>query len=159
MAHRVLAVAVATGRAAYVYMVDGELRDWNISVKASKSATELAGWLQRLINDLKPDVVVTEKITELCRKGRKAKRLIRSAVELASHNYVLDVSVERPRNYPCKYTEADALVAEYPELAGWLPKKRRFFDDEPRSTVLFEALALCEAVVKGSPMQIARAMG
>lgn len=157
MAHKVLSVAVATGRVAYVFMIDGELRDWNISVKASKSATELAGWLQRLINELKPDVVVTEKITELCRKGRKAKRLIQASVELASHNFVLDVSVERPRDYPCKYTEAKALADRYPELTGWLPRKRRFFDDEPRSTVLFEALALVEAVLKRPPMQLARA--
>ena len=156
---RVLAIAVAKGRAGYVYLVDGELQDWNISLKAVKSANNLAEWVQRLINELKPDVVVTEKITKDCRKGRKTKRLIKTAAELASHNYVLDVSVERPRNHPCKYTEAEELTGQYPELRGWLPKKRRYFGNEPRNTILFEALALAEVILKGPPLQLARAMG
>ncbi len=156
---RVLAIAVAKGRAGYVYMAGGELRDWNVSVKAVESATNLAEWMQKLISDLKPDVVVTEKITEHCRKGKKTKRLINAAVELASHNYVLDVSVERPRNHPCKYTEAEELAGRYPELIGWLPKKRRYFESEPRNTILFEALAFAEAILNGSPLKLARAMG
>ncbi|WP_299844123.1 hypothetical protein [uncultured Roseovarius sp.] len=128
-------------------------------MKAVESATNLAEWMQKLISDLKPDVVVTEKITEHCRKGKKTKRLINAAVELASHNYVLDVSVERPRNHPCKYTEAEELAGRYPELIGWLPKKRRYFESEPRNTILFEALAFAEAILNGSPLKLARAMG
>jgi len=156
---RVLAIAVAKGRAGYVYLADGELRDWNISVKAVKSANSLAGWVQHLIMELKPDVVVTEKITKDCRKGKKTKRFIQAAAELASHNYVLDVSVERPRSHSCKYAEAEELVGRYPELEGWLPKKRRYFDSEPRNTILFEALALAEVVINGPPLRLARAMG
>ncbi|WP_299829309.1 hypothetical protein [uncultured Roseobacter sp.] len=156
---KVLTVAVAKGRAGYVYMAGGELRDWNISVKAVKSGNQLVEWLQTLINQLQPDVVVTEKITADCRKGGKTKRLIRTLSQLAAHNYVLDVSVERPRDHPCKYTEAAALAERYPELAGWLPKKRRYFDSEPRNTILFEALALAEAVILGPPERLAAAMG
>jgi hypothetical protein len=156
---KILTIAVAKGRAGYVYTTGAELRDWGVSVQAVKSATNLAGWVQELINDLKPDVVVTEKITKRCRKGRKSKRLISAVTELASHNYVLDVSIERPRRYSCKYTEAEALAKRYPELAGWRPKKRRYFESEPRNTILFEALALAEAVLLGPTQQFARAMG
>ncbi len=156
---RVLAVAVAKGRAGYVYLAGGELIDWNVSVKAVQSATDLAQWVQKLITDLKPDVVVTEKLTETCRKGRKTKGLIKAITELTSHNYVLDVSVERPRNHQCKYTEAAELAECYPELRGWLPKKRRYWDSEPRNTILFEALALAEQVIFGPPEQLAAAMG
>lgn len=156
---RYLAVAVAKGRAGYVYIVDGELMDWGLSVKAAKSTNNLAEWLQKLISDLKPDVVITEKDTQNCRKGKRAKRLIATARELASHNYVLDVSVEKRRNHLCKYTEAQALVERYPELEGWLPKKRPYFGSEPRNTILFEALAMAEQVIFGPPEKLAAAMG
>ena len=156
---RVLAIAVAKGRAGYVYMSGDEPLDWGISVKASKSANNLVDWMQSLIIDLRPDIVVTEKITKDCRKGRKTRRLIAAAAELASHNYVLDVAVERPRHSTCKYTEAEELVIRYPDLAGWLPKKRRYFESEPRSTILFEALVLAEKILKGPPLQLAKAMG
>ena len=156
---KVLAVAVAKGRAGYVYISAGELRDWDVSVKAAKSTSNLVEWVQHLINRLQPDIVVTEKITERCRKGSKTKRLIRAAMEIASHNYVLDISIERPRKFPCKYTEAEALTKSFPELIGWLPKKRRYFDSEPRNTILFEALAYADEIIKGSPLRLAQAMG
>lgn len=156
---RFLAVAVAKGRVGYVYIADGELLDWGLSVKAVKSSNNLAAWLQRLINDLKPDVVITEKDTVNCRKGKRAKRLSATARELASHNYVLDVSVEKQRDHVCKYTQAQALVVRYPELEGWLPKKRPYFGSEPRNTILFEALAMAEQVMFGPPDRLAAAMG
>lgn len=154
-----LAVAVAKGRVGYVYVAEGELLDWGLSVKAAKSTNNLAAWLQQRITDLKPDVVVTEKDTKNCRKGKRAKRLIATAQELASHNYVLDVSVEKQRHHACKYTEAQVLVERYPELTGWLPRKRPYFGSEPRNTILFEALALAEQVMFGPPEQLAAAMG
>lgn len=156
---KVLAVAVAKGRAGYVFMDGGKLQDWNISVKAAMSTSQLVEWLQKLINDLRPDVVVTEKIVAACRKGKRTKKRIQALAELASHNYVLDISVERPKNHACKYTEAENLVERFPELRGWLPQKRRYFDSEPRNTILFEALALAETVIFGPPQRLAAAMG
>lgn len=155
---RVLAVAVAKGRAGYVYLSGGELVDWNLTVKAVKSTSQLVEWLQELITRLKPDVVVTEKLTDTCRKGSTSKRLIRSLAILASHNYVLDVEVPRPRRYPCKYTEAEAMARRYPELTGWLPKRRRYFESEPRNTIIFEALALAEAAMFGPPGRLKQAI-
>lgn len=156
----VLAIAVASGKVGYVYLQGGTLRDWGITVKAAKTGSDLVGFVQGLINDLKPDVVVTEDHTAGCRKGARAKRLIATLAELASHNAVLDVSVERPRNHPSKYEEAQELAARYPEIAGYLPaRKRRIYDFEPRGMVLFEALALAEEVIKGPPTRLAAAMG
>ena len=124
-------------------------------MKAARNATELVGWVQELINRLKPDVVVTEKIAEGCRKGRKSRRLINAITELAAHNFVLDVSVVRPRQFQTKYEEAEALAEQYPELRGRLPKKkRRFYDFEPRSMVLFEGLALALEVLRGAPQLV-----
>ena len=156
----VLAIAVASGKAGFVYLHEGKLQDWGITVKAANSGGELVGFVQGLINDLNPDVVVTEHCGDGCRKGKKARSLIKSIAELASHNTVLDVSVERPRTFQSKYEEAQVLAQMYPEIAGYLPaQKRRIFDFEPRGMVLFEALALAEAVIKGPPTQLAAAMG
>ena len=147
---KVLSVAAANGRTGYVFLSEGELRDWGISVKAAKNASYLVEWLQDLINYLQPDVVVTEKISGACRKGRRTKRMICTLAEIAAHNYVLDVSVERQRHHSSKYEEAAMLADRYPELAGWLPKKRRYFESEPRNTIIFEAMALAEAAISRS---------
>jgi hypothetical protein len=157
---RVLSVAVATGRVGYVFLEGTKLLDWAVTTRISKKSSDLVGYLQELINTLKPDVVVTEKCDDDCRKGTRAKRLIASITELASHNYVLDVSVPRPRTFQSKYEEAENLVSRHPDLIGYLPeKKRRFFDFEPRNMIVFEALALAEAVIFGPSEKLAAAMG
>ncbi len=156
----ILAFAVASGKVGYVYLAGGALQDWGITVKAAKDGSQLVGFAQGLITNLKPDVVVTENTGRGSRKGATTKRLIQSLAELASHNPVLDVSVPRPRTFPSKYEEADALVVRYPEMAGYLPSsKRRIFDFEPRRMVLFEALALAQEVMDGPPTDLAAAMG
>ncbi|MEM9839499.1 MAG: hypothetical protein AAF830_10150 [Pseudomonadota bacterium] len=157
---RVLAIAVASGRAGYVLMQGRQLLDWGITVKAVKTGTELVGFVQELINRTRPDVVVTEATTAPCRKGTRTKELIASIAAIASHNEVLDVAVERPRLFPSKYEEAEALAERYPDVRGYLPaQKRRIFDFEPRGMVIFEAIALAEAAVRGSPEQLAQALG
>ena len=157
---RVLSIAVASGRVGYVFLEGTQLLDWAVTTTVSRKTTDLAAFIQELINTLKPDVVVTEKCDERCKKGRRARRLIATVAELASHNYVLDVSTTRPRNFASKYEEADALVARHPDLIGYLPKrKRRIFDFEPLNMIVFEALALAEAVIFGPPDQIATAKG
>ena len=157
---RVLSIAVASGRAGYVLMQGSQLLDWGITVRAVKTGTELVGFVQELISRFQPDVVVTEVTDERSRKGTRTKSLIRSIAEIASHNAVLDVSVERPRYYPSKYEEAEVLVERYPDVRGYLPeRKRRIFDFEPRGMVIFEAIALAEAVLKGPTERLAAALG
>ena len=151
----VLAIAVASGKAGYVYLANGKLQDWGITVKAAKNATDLVSFLQSMFNDLRPDVVVTEDCRKGCRKGANSRRLIQSITQLASYNAVLDVSVARPREYISKYEEAEALAKKHPEIVGYLPtKKRRIFDFEPRGMVLFEALALAEKVMESPSLPL-----
>ncbi|MEM9761637.1 MAG: hypothetical protein AAF968_03850 [Pseudomonadota bacterium] len=157
---RVLSIAVASGRAGYVLMQGSQLLDWGITVKAVKTGTELVGFVQELISRFRPDVVVTEVTDERSRKGARTKSLIGSIAEIASHNAVLDVSVERPRQYPSKYEEAAALAERHPDIRGYLPeRKRRIFDFEPRGMVIFEAIALAEAVLNGPTERLAAALG
>lgn len=154
-----LSIAAASGRVGYVYLAGGKLRDWRISGKAAKSPKAAAAQTQRWINRLKPEVVITEKAEEAAKKGDKTKEIIEAIARTAEHNYVLDVSVAREHNFANKYEEADALAERYPEIKAWLPKKRRFFDNEPRNTVLFEALSLAESVMRGGPTKLGAAMG
>lgn len=157
---RVLSIAVASGRAGYVCLQGSQLLDWGITVKAVKTGTELVGFVQELINTLKPDVVVTEVTDDRSRKGSRAKELIKAIAGIASHNEVLDVSVERPRTFPSKYEEAEDIAERYPDVRGYLPtRKRRIFDFEPRGMVIFEAIALAEAVINGPPEKLAEAIG
>ncbi len=145
---RVLAIAVATGRVGYVFFVDDQLTDWKMSRQASKSTAQAVGVVQQWIIDLRPGVVVTEKIHAAMHKGERTKDIIDAIAEIASHNYLLDVSVPRRQDYANKYEEAAALALQYPDIKPWLPPKRRFFDNEPRSTVLFEALSLALGVIQ-----------
>lgn len=157
---RVFSVAVASGRAGWVLLQGDQLIDWGILRDATKSSNELVGTIQALINRLTPDVMVTEQPRPGGRKGAKTRQLISAVTTLASHNSVLDVCVPRPRRFPTKFDEAVALAKRHPELAGHVPKhKRRCFDYEPRSMILFEALALAEDVIHGPPEQLAAAMG
>ena len=157
---RVLSVAVSSGRVGYVLMEGTQLIDWAVTTTVSGKANDLVAFVQELINQFKPEVVVSEECGPDCKKGRRTKRLIASIAELASHNYVLDVQVPRPRSFKSKYEQAGDVVTRYPDLIGYLPKKkRRFFDFEPRNMIVFEALVLAEEVINGPPEKLAAAMG
>ena len=158
VALKVLAIAVACGRVGYVFISGGQLLDWKMSRKAAQSPAKAVGIVQQWINDLKPDVVVTEKIHSAIKKGQRTQEIIVAIAAIAAHNYLLDISVQRTQEYTNKYEEAGVLVLEYPELKPWLPQKRRFFDNEPRTTVLFEALALALLVIRSSATAIAQEM-
>ena len=150
--NRLLALAAASGRIGMVFLIGDRLMDWRISNFAARSPKAASKYAQTLITALKPDVVVTERIDAARYKGGSTKELVAAMAEAATKHEVLDVSVPRERRYPNKYAEADALVERYPELAPWKPKTRRFFDNEPRNTVLFEALALAEAIIDRSAL-------
>lgn len=141
---RVLAFAAATGRVGAVFLVGDRLLDWQMSSKAAESGVEAAAYAQRLINQFTPDVVVTEELETAGHKGKRTLSLIAAIARTAEYNQLLDVSVPHEHRYPNKYAEAEALAERYPELTAWRPAKRRFYDNEPRNTVLFEALALAD---------------
>lgn len=148
--NRVLAVAAATGRIGMVFLIGNRLMDWQISGKAAKSPELAARFADAIIRSHRPDVFITEKIDAARNKGDKAKALVASMAALAAEHEILDISVERPHDFPNKYAEAAVLIERYPEITAWQPT-RRFFDNEPRNTVLFEALALAQFVLVDFP--------
>ena len=147
---RLLAFAVASGKAGYVGLHGEDLCHWGIAIKPTRHPDDLARFAQGQIDEFAPDVVVTEAPSRSCRKGARTRTLILSIAQQAASNEVLDVAVPRVQHYRSKYQEAEALVKSYRDLIGYLPKRTpRFYEPEPRSMILFEALALAEAVKYG----------
>ena len=157
---KTLAISIASGRVGYALFDGNELIDWGIASRATKTSTVLVGFVQELINQLKPDVSVSLKPDTESRKGTRTRKLIQAVADLAEHNYVLNVTVERPRPYANGFEEASAITKRYPELLGYKPpRRRRLFDPELRGTVLFEAVLLAEHVIFGGPETLAAALG
>jgi tRNA U34 5-methylaminomethyl-2-thiouridine-forming methyltransferase MnmC len=146
--NRVLAIAVATGRIGYVYLIGDRLKDWGLSRKASKTPALAAAQTERWITELEPDVVVTEIIPKTSTKSFKTRALITAIQTAAAKATLLDVHLPRIQKHKNKYEEATHLAERYPELSLWVPKPRRIWEPEPRTTVLFEALALAITVLE-----------
>ncbi len=155
---RLLAVAVTQRRFGYVFLINGQLKEWQLMTKPTKSRSNAAGALQELINNFKPDVVVTEDIDAGSKKGKGARTITQALQHISSQNYVLDVCVKRVQNFANKYEEAVSLAGQYPVIKPLVPEKRRFFDSEPARMVLFDALALAHAVLQRPSTTLAAAM-
>lgn len=156
---RLLALAAGSGRVGAVCLVGGELKDWRMSVKAAGTPELAAAQTQAWIDHLTPDVVVTEEFRAAGRKGEKTLAIIAAMAEVADRAQVIWVRVAHDHPYRNKYEEAEELARRYPEIRAWLPPTRKFYDNEPRNTVLFEALSLADKVMRGGPEMLARAMG
>jgi hypothetical protein len=144
---RVVGIAVASGRVAYVFLIDDKLYSWGLSRKAAESPEEARRIIQLWVARMRPDVLVVEKITERCRKGEKAKAIVKAIADVAADAPLNVVSVPRRRSHRNKYVEALALADRFSQLQDRLPKKRKVWDSEPRNTTIFEALSLVLTVV------------
>ena len=137
-----LAFAAARGRIGSV-VLDGEmLIDWRISDSAADSPEAANAFAERLMTEFSPDVFVTEEVLLARHKGQRSIALIEALADAAERKGLLTIALPRQHHYPNKYAEAEALVARFPELLPWQPKRLHFNDNEPRNTVLFEALSL-----------------
>ena len=145
---RVLAFAAARGRIGSVVLDGNLLIDWRISDKAADSPQAATAFAERMFAEFSPDVVVTEEVLLARHKGKRTVALIETLAEAAENHSLMSITLPRRQNYANKYVEADALTAQFPELAPWQPPPRRFYDNEPRNTVLFEALSLALQLVE-----------
>ena len=156
---RLLAVAINSKRMGYVLFSGNQLKDWRAMTKPTRSRAEAAGAMQRLINEYRPDIVVTE-FTKARNERTAAVLHLKDALNrTAAQNYVLDVNVERPRDYANKYEEAAAFGVHYPELKPMVPPARGVFDHQPARLILFDAIALAHKVLQRPTQHLASAMG
>lgn len=155
---RILAVAINNKRLGYVFFHGYDLKEWRTMTKASTSRAEAAGALQRLINDFKPNVVITELADPKVCRSTFVLGLKNALSRTAAHNYVLDVVIKRESSFANKYDEAAALGDLYPAIRPWVPPKRRAFDHQPPRLILFDALALAQKVLEKPTITLAAAM-
>ena len=156
---RLLAVAATSRHVAYAFFQGGDLIDWRISDRASDSVESLTAALNNWIDALAPQAIVAERPETAARKGARAKALIRTIGEVAKVAGLPHVPVIRPHEFPNKYDEATYLTARYPDLAPWLPHKRVFYENEPRNTIVFEAVVLAQTVLRDPTVSLSAALG
>lgn len=155
---RMLAVAINQKRLGYVFFSGHDLKDWQTMTKPSTSRSEAAGAIQKLINDFRPNVVITERAEPSTCRSDAVLALKQALTRAAAHNYVLDVSLKRECLYANKYEEASALAEVYPAIRPWAPPKRRVFEHQPPRLVMFDALSMAHKVLQKPTITLAAAM-
>ena len=155
---RILAVAVATGRIGYVYFEDQQLAKFEISRKGfediGKAASTFEEWLKRT----RPNIVVTEKINDRCRKGERSRQIIQTISVVASHHYVHDICIPMQRNGRTRYEQAVHFSQIYPEISERLPQKNKSWQSEDRAMILFDALTLAHPILENPTVMLAASL-
>ena len=141
---RILALAARYGRIAFVYIKNGQPKDWALSCKGYRTSRNAAGMTGSWIAKYDPDVIILEDPALTRRKGRNTKARLRSMLRVAEKSSALVTKAHRVQHYKNAYVEARALAEAYPQMDNKLPV-RRFYDTEPRNLVLFEAIALAQS--------------
>src|SRR5690349_6869269 len=132
---RVMGIAVSYGKMGFAYLVDGELMDWKLSIDASRSAEAASRQAEKWIGYYELDAVVIED-PEITRKGRHTQSLQGAVADAARRLRIEVVLAPRRAENANKYAEAAVLAEEFPQLAPWLPEKRRLWEQEPRYIIL-----------------------
>lgn len=159
MAIRLLSLAVMSGRIGYAVFDGEDLKAWEISRKAARSEDDLRDVLGRWLEDLAPDVVVTEELTLKSKKRGRTVLLLATIRSFLRERRLLHVRIIRKRPYRTKYVEAEHLIRCFPALAPWKPERKKFYDNEPHSVVIFEAVALALQVLRDPASHMAKALG
>ncbi|MDA5095002.1 hypothetical protein O2N63_13005 [Aliiroseovarius sp. KMU-50] len=146
--NRVLSIAVAYGKLAYVFIINDRLKDWQVSRAASFSPTKAGTFLKNTYKRLQPDIVLIEDPREGTRKtGHALEILLALEKEIVAEN-IPHHCVRRRQSYANKYEEARALAERYPPIETWLPKSPRIWEGEPTNTIYFEALSMHVQMLK-----------
>jgi predicted glycosyltransferase len=154
----VLGIGANSSNVGMVFLNQGQLKFWQSSPKAAKSVQDAKCMAKHWLTEFQPDIVVTEKLDEGCRKSELTQAIITTFAQTAEELGIHSLRIHRPREYQNKYNEAVALAARYPAIKPWVPK-RKFYDPEPRNVVIFEALAHADHLLRSGTIGIAAKMG
>ena len=156
---RLLAVAASSRHVAYVFFIGERLVDWQISDRASATPECARQAVTQWIEDFDPRAVISERPDTPRRKGERSRENLAAIGAAASASGRIHVAIVREKAFPNKYAEAAFYAARYPDLLPWLPEKRIFYENEPRNTILFEAVVLADSVLRDPTSALARALG
>lgn len=139
---RVLAVAARTQRIACVVLDDGFPVMWDAAGKSIDTVADAVQKLRAWIAEYRPDVLVSENPDTAAKKGKAQIAILRAFAETGEDLRIRALVVRRRRRFKNVYDEAAAFGAQFPDLAGLVPKKPRLWESEGHTVVCFEALAL-----------------
>ena len=148
-AQKILSVAVAAGKVGMIYLVDGELMDWELSSTAALSSEGVKKKTQGWINFYQPDITVSELITKHSRKSDHTHGLIRAVARCAVAADTYHIEIERYATHANKYEEIKELCIQLPQIAAHAPTMPKTYMPEPKATIYFEALSM--ALQLGEP--------
>ncbi|AGI68690.1 hypothetical protein OAN307_c31560 [Octadecabacter antarcticus 307] len=144
---RVLAIAVASGKVAYVFLIDGKLKDWHCSRAASLSAPKGRSLFRRAVARFEPSLVVTEDPFKPTRKSGISLEVLNALVQELTDSATPHHLVQRDQQFANKYHEAQSLAKRFPAIAPWLPKTPKIWEAEPVSAIYFEALSMAALII------------
>lgn len=156
---RMASFAAARGRVACVFFIGDSLMDWRISDRASQSVEKARTWMEQVFAELHPEILLTEDTRFSEKKSEHVKSIIDAVSRLGEDHQLLNPRIRRQHDYANKYEEADVIAERYPELKPWLSGWRRFFENEPRNTVLFEAVSYALYILRDPSSRLGAAMG
>jgi hypothetical protein len=145
-ASSVLGIAVSSGKIGYVYFSGGELVDWGLSSIAARSPQAAQAKVRHWFETYMPDLIVTERLSPHTRKSGRTINNIHIIAKAAQLSDAHHIEVERIQTHSNKYVEAKALSETYTNIAPWTPQARKPWQSEPKTAVIFEALALVDQV-------------
>ena len=146
----VLAMAAASGKLGYVFLINGVPFDWGASKEASGSPRQAFQYATKKIAYYRPELLVTELVSDESKKGQYSRSLINMIAKAAQEADIQWCLVARQQHYPNKYQEAQALAERFPDLEATLPPRRHWWQTEDQRMIIFEALALGLSVVDTS---------
>ena len=142
----VLSVAVASGKIGYVFTSDGEVRDWGLSLVASRSPEAGQAKVNEWIEFYGPQLVITEKLSPHTRKSGRTIRNIEAVADAAQNADCHHIEVEHIQHHQNKYMEIEYLARKYPVLENWKVPPRKVWESEAKQTVIWEALAFVDGM-------------
>lgn len=147
---QVLGVAAASTKLGHIFLIDGVPYDWGASKESSGSPQQAFEYTRKKIAYYRPDLLVTELVTDESKKGQYSRSLINMIAKAAQEANIKWCLVARNQAYANKYQEAQALAKRFPELKATLPGRRYWWQTEDPRMIIFEALALSLSIIDGT---------
>jgi len=142
----IMSIAVSHNRIAFVFLIDRQPMDWEMSFVAAASPKSAASKVAQWIKHYGVDVVITEDTRISTRKGRRTQSLLEAVCAAVQVTDTQHIEVVRSQPFQSKYEQIDDLITRYPQMKAVAPRKRKYWENEPHSVTIFEALAMAEQV-------------
>jgi hypothetical protein len=145
---RILAIDPTTSGFAFVVREGTErLVDWGVARVWAESKNEYLARIEAIVGKYSPMGIVVEDSTQ-SKRGTRARRRIALLLRYAKSQDITTTSVSWVtvreavgKGLRTKYEIASRIASQFPELAVYLPQRRRAWESEDPRINIFDALA------------------